>query len=348
MSKKPTYEIIKVNPALAQSWLDTMVGNRTLKEDKVFQYARDMDEGRWHLSGQPVKFDTAGRLMDGQHRLVAVTLANCTVEMEVVRDINPAAMMSIDEGTPRSFSDILRIGGTDYAQLLSSSLAWSWKLWSGNLWSVSRRASRAELVELNKTMGPALKAILLSNPGLTASRASLKRKDYIPPTLRAALLFAFQKADPTKAEQFSQALDNWMKLPEDHPVAVLQLRLLSEASKGNRANRMSPTERVAAVIRAWNLFYKGRTARRIQPKSRLEGADAYPTIEGLDVRKWAPKIHPMFGQTAETAKRLDAIANGAHRARTESAAMGRLPASERLKLKAKRGAGKRTPAVVSG
>ncbi len=350
MSKKPTYEIVKVTPAIAQEWLNTMVSNRTLKEDKVFQYARDMDEGRWFLSGQPIKFDTAGRLMDGQHRLVAITLANCPVELEIVRDINPAAMMSIDEGTPRSFNDILRIGGTDYAQLLGPTLSWSWKLWSGNLWSVSRRASRAELIELHKTLGPALKQILLANPGLTAPRSSLKRKDYMPPTLRAALLHAFQKADPIKAEQFSEALDNWMKLPEDHPVAVLQLRLLSEATKGaSRKQKMSSTERAAAVIRAWNMFYKGRTARRIQPKSRLDGADAYPTIEGLDLKKWAPKIHPMFAQTATNAERLEEMASGATKARKESADLGRLPASERLKLKSKKETGPKKRAVaVSG
>ncbi|MEI8064585.1 MAG: hypothetical protein WCH84_11045, partial [Verrucomicrobiota bacterium] len=74
---------IDVTPALAWQWLKNNYGNRTIKDDMVVAYARDMVNGVWAATHQGLAFDVDERLIDGQHRLKAVIMANRTVKMKV-------------------------------------------------------------------------------------------------------------------------------------------------------------------------------------------------------------------------------------------------------------------------
>lgn len=101
-----------ITPEIAKEYLVYNVNNRNLNRERVNKYARDMVAGEWQLNGEPIIFDTAGILKDGQHRLQAVIKCNKPVKMLVVRGVDPL-VDTINTGTPRSFVDMLRIGGMD-------------------------------------------------------------------------------------------------------------------------------------------------------------------------------------------------------------------------------------------
>ena len=52
---------------------------RNRRRDTVTAYAEDMAAGRWKENGETIKFDSEGRLIDGQHRLAAVVKANTPI-----------------------------------------------------------------------------------------------------------------------------------------------------------------------------------------------------------------------------------------------------------------------------
>ncbi|MBR1526588.1 MAG: hypothetical protein IJ640_08010, partial [Prevotella sp.] len=56
-----------VTPAQARKWLADMRTNRAIKPRLVNRYARQMTRGNWHDNGETLKFDTNGKLCDGQH-----------------------------------------------------------------------------------------------------------------------------------------------------------------------------------------------------------------------------------------------------------------------------------------
>ncbi|NUN01320.1 MAG: hypothetical protein HUU41_09415 [Bryobacteraceae bacterium] len=58
-----------ITPELARQWLERNVRNRPISENTVIAYGLDMLEGRWQYDGAPIRFDTDGNLIDGQHRL---------------------------------------------------------------------------------------------------------------------------------------------------------------------------------------------------------------------------------------------------------------------------------------
>lgn len=119
---------IEVTPALAMQWLKNNYGNRPVKDDVVVAYARDMVHGVWVATHQGLAFDVDEKLIDGQHRLKAVVMANKTVKMKVsfnlpakIEGSEMTTMDCVDRGRTRSVADQLTIQhGFKYGSLTAS------------------------------------------------------------------------------------------------------------------------------------------------------------------------------------------------------------------------------------
>lgn len=94
-----TTQVLALTPATAKAWVNVATNtNRTLRKSRVEQYAADMKAGRWQLNGEAIKFDNTGRLLNGQHRLHAIVLADVTVKMLVVSGLDPNTQTTMDTG----------------------------------------------------------------------------------------------------------------------------------------------------------------------------------------------------------------------------------------------------------
>lgn len=87
---------------------DKKINFRTIKENVVEKYARDMVEGNWVFNGDSVRFDKEGYLIDGQHRLAAVAKSGKPQTFIVMEGLAPEAEMTIDFGVKKSVEDYLR------------------------------------------------------------------------------------------------------------------------------------------------------------------------------------------------------------------------------------------------
>lgn len=103
--------IMRVTPRLAEEWLGKNESNRNLRPARVAQLVRDMQAGAFALTGDSIKFDWNGNLIDGQHRLTAVRDSGVTIEILVVRGLAPTVRSVIDTGARRSAGDALRMVG---------------------------------------------------------------------------------------------------------------------------------------------------------------------------------------------------------------------------------------------
>lgn len=105
---KPTR--MKITPEIAQDWLTNRnsPSNRNLSEYVAARYAKVMTEGRWMPTHQGIAFDSEGWLMDGQHRLRAVVLSGCVVEMFVIPDCDSATFAVLDNGHKRQASHLIK------------------------------------------------------------------------------------------------------------------------------------------------------------------------------------------------------------------------------------------------
>jgi hypothetical protein len=105
-----------VTPDMAARWLTNNRGNRTLSDDTVQAYARDMQNGNWVPTHQGIAFNDQDVLIDGQHRLRAIWLSGKTIRMMVtfglpskINGKEVTTMDAVDRGRPRSVADQLKI-----------------------------------------------------------------------------------------------------------------------------------------------------------------------------------------------------------------------------------------------
>ena len=108
---KLTWNVERVTPAVAGRYLELTVGNRPARKSRVARYAADIANGDWRMTGEPIKFDSRGRLIDGHHRLNAVIAAGVPADFLVARGIDDDANVFIDTGLSRTLGDALHFDG---------------------------------------------------------------------------------------------------------------------------------------------------------------------------------------------------------------------------------------------
>lgn len=94
-----------ITPDRAKEILRTNTHNRKLKPYLVTRYAKTMRDGQWTTSHQGIAFDEDGNLVDGQHRMEAVVLADVAVPFLVTYGIQKRAVRDIDTGSNRTIAD---------------------------------------------------------------------------------------------------------------------------------------------------------------------------------------------------------------------------------------------------
>ena len=107
-SREIEQKVLKVTPAHAEKWLEMNVGNRRIRQTHVRHLAKQMEQGRWMLSPEPIVFSPK-RLLDGQHRLSAVLMSGCTIEASVALVQNEDVFRVLDQGVNRNNTDLTGI-----------------------------------------------------------------------------------------------------------------------------------------------------------------------------------------------------------------------------------------------
>lgn len=102
---------VTMTPEWASQILEQNTHNRVARPSIVRQITRDIVCGRWMLTPQTVSIDIDGRLLDGQHRLMAVVQAGEAVQMMLATDCPSECFTAIDTGQSRTPGDILKIEG---------------------------------------------------------------------------------------------------------------------------------------------------------------------------------------------------------------------------------------------
>lgn len=244
---KPTASIVEVTPRTAAQWLAKNQKNRNVRASVVDSYARDMAAGRWLLTGESVKFDTDGNLIDGQHRCMAVIKSDVTVSMLVVRGVQPEAQDVMDTGAKRSAGDALHLNGAKNANLVAAATRLLLQVEGG-----VRRGSTARAYTNSE-----ISVFVSENPGvLSAAEAAMAVRSTVEltPSVTAATWFLLYRVDPERCAQFFTSIAESMTTGAGDPRNTLIRRLSSARRNGER---LSQVAQMSFVIRAWNAWVKG-------------------------------------------------------------------------------------------
>lgn len=239
----PTSVVETITPELAREWLGRNTHNRHLRGDTVSAYARDMRAGRWHFTGEAVKFAADGTLLDGQHRLQAVVQAGVSVQMLVVHGLDPATQAAMDTGRKRTAADFLSLAGEKGSALIAATA----KLVLTNAGRPDRQVSHGEIAELLEAE-PFLRTICTEiTPRLPVAG--------ITPAVHAYCYWRLDKVSPDRCAAFFTALHSLAELPKTSPILALNRRLTSGGTLGRRT-RTHRHELVALTFMAWNAWVR--------------------------------------------------------------------------------------------
>lgn len=109
-----------ITPQLAKSILANNKSNRSANATITAHYADAISRGQWELNGEAIKIAHDGRLLDGQHRLMAVIKSGVPIQTLVIRGLPTEVFDTLDQGRTRTGGDLLTSMGVSHANSISS------------------------------------------------------------------------------------------------------------------------------------------------------------------------------------------------------------------------------------
>lgn len=104
-----TVSIEIITPQVAIAMLGNNIDNRKPKSKEAISEA--ILNGDWYLNGATIVFSNDGRLLDGQHRLMACVRTNIPITSIVVRGVDDYAQSTMDQTFKRTVKDFLDMKG---------------------------------------------------------------------------------------------------------------------------------------------------------------------------------------------------------------------------------------------
>lgn len=257
----PTTTAVQITPNMAKAWLENNKLNRPVNWTVVERYKRDMVAGLWKFTPASIGFDTDGNMIDGQHRLHAISQLpdDHSITMNVTHGLEPEAKFYIDQGRRRTPGNQLSMMGVkNYNH--NAAAARFYLIWKSGL--LFRDSSQSQLITT-----PQVQEWVVNNEELVElanqSHRELIRTDARPAVARAAFM-AFAEIHIQDAVRFFSRLHTGANLAEGNPILALRQRLETDRrTKRKRTDR----EQLGMIVSAWNAWRKGRKLKTLTPKS---------------------------------------------------------------------------------
>lgn len=262
--------VFEITPDMASTILDDYnTGNRPRKPSKIAEYAEDMANDRWPVTGDTLKFSDASppKLRDGQNRLMACIRAGVPFKTHIVFGIPDSAFDVLDKGKNRSGSDILAIAGFGNTALLAGAIRWVHLISSGRA-KQRHTLKPAELLVLARSKYPTL-------PDYVKQGRVIYDHTGQPISLVVAMLYLFHQANEPTAREFATAWETGERGGRFKPLALLhsQIAQLQAVSSG----RVHDVVRAALIVKAWNLVVRRRKGSAVE--MRWKPSDLFPDIQ---------------------------------------------------------------------
>ncbi len=261
-----------VGPTQARRMLVSNEGNRRKRPLHIATICRDIQNSRFRLNGESVKFSDSGRLLDGQNRLEAIVQSGKGIWTVVVRGLADDSQETIDIGAKRRLADQLHMAGEPNANVLSAALAIAWRLKVNRHLHVGEgypAPSNEELLDY-----------LVQHPEIRESvkLADRDRRGVLryPSSVEAGLHHAMAGIDAEAADDFWAQLQEGQGIPTGHPILTLRTYLIRDLS--NR-RRMDAKYRAAITIKAWNAYRVGKSSTIIVWRRAGDKPEDFPVLK---------------------------------------------------------------------
>ena len=268
-----TNELVTKTPEQARNILKGNQNNRPINNRQVQLIIEELEQGRYTVNGKPIIIANTGRLLDGQHRLIACAMAEIAIKTFVVSGVDESTFATLGNETPRTASQVIKMQGHKYASYISRIAHLFYRYNSEVDFFYSS----------GKTSHTLIDRVVQQNEDLVKSvYAFAKFKNFKKMPSVARLMFCYflfiHRGDLKKiskerrialADDFFNKLTTGENLSKTSPVLHLRNRLLdfkakSAFEKSVAAHHRSSKDYFAAVLKCWACFVNDKPMRQLK------------------------------------------------------------------------------------
>ena len=267
-----TCEYVSVTVDMAYDFLHrTAIQNRDITQATVHKYARKIIDNRWKVTGETLKFDKDGNLLDGQHRLWGFIETGLESAVFLcMYNIPPESQRFMDNPKVRTSANTLEMEGYLNARTVSATSRmlneWEQGIMPGsNQWRVALDNDQTlTYAQANPDVTVSVEAVL-GTPGLKALGK--------PATIAFAHTVT-HRLNPTIAKDFWKRRANAEYDSPSDPVMRIREKLIVAKSQPHHLH--SKTAIAAYIFKAWNATVRGRPIGNINWTQRGDKMEKFP------------------------------------------------------------------------
>lgn len=263
-------EVVTVTPERAQQLLEKNKNNRRISTKNLEKVEAIMSRGEWRLNGEAIKVSTSGRILDGQHRLMASVNTGTTFQTLIVYGLTDETQETMDSGKSRTLADILSLRGYKSTHSLAAIVTAIIRSEIYGIKSAVSSGTTARPITNQQAVRrleiePAIADLFNQIYGVT--KVGLQGK------IAGMLYYRLSEVDSEDADFFFERLASGSGLERNHPILTLRELLLRIKSEKGASNTTYVT---AVTVKAWNKFRAGEDCTLL--RFRLGGAnpEAFP------------------------------------------------------------------------
>ena len=277
-------EYAEVTQDMAWEFLNrTNIKNRFITQSVVHRYARKIMANRWCVTGEALKFDALGNLLDGQHRLWGfIETGMETAVFLCMYNVPADSQPHMDTPKPRTPANTLEMEGIPDPRLTAATGKMLNEYDHGRLpgthaWRIA--LDNEELLQYTVDHPDVLKSVQVISE-------SKGMKELGKPATLAFAHCITTRLNPTVSEDF------WRRLAEadydgvGDPVQRLRERLL--IARRQPHSTVSPTMTAALIFKSWNATVRGRSMGHLNWIQRGDKMEKFPVPLAMQRRSGRP------------------------------------------------------------
>ena len=243
--------IEEITPAQAEKLLERNDNNRSVSIPHVEAMARDMLDRKWEMTGEAIKLSPDGKLLDGQHRLLACVKSCTPFTTLVIRDL-PSYEMG-DAGAKRTYGNVLQMSGFKSGNATGAAAQ---KLISLAHGVYNKRSSRSEVVGLVKRQ-----------PEIAEWAAACSKIGLGLNSIVAGVSYAgYRCGSAEEASAFASVFRTGIPFYEGDPAHLVRERVIR--TRGTPSAMQAATVGLL-VAAAWKSFRRLEPVKLVKPASKF-------------------------------------------------------------------------------
>jgi hypothetical protein len=265
-------DTVTLTPEWAQDLLTRNSTNRPVNKSLIERITNDILGDRWKFNGEPIIVADSEKLLDGQHRCMAVIKSGRAIKTMLVYGVPEDRFDSIDKGASRSNSDILGAARMQYHNHLAAAAAIVYGIQNRLLaWKFTNQFGILEYLK--------------ENPGLIRSVQYIvpmtHNRRFINASVATALHYLMCKKDSAHADEFWRKVITGDSVSEGDPEYWIREKLIAYHSKVDsvrrRDDRITKRHLACLCVLAWN---KSRKSQQMHGHPRYSiTEDGFPDVE---------------------------------------------------------------------